>query len=106
MPPPEDHLGRHVPPAWYAPYGGPDHDAETAWCVSVLHSVTACSFRAGLALEHVRANARLRAAGVDRAPGLLDGIAGETRRFAFQLHISDTRIWRTGSAGDGESGTG
>ncbi len=106
MLPPEDRLARHVPPAWYVPYGGPGQDAGTAWYLCVLHSVTARSFRAGLALEHVRANAGPWAADVDRAPGQLDGIAGETRKFAFQLHTADTRIWHTGSADDGESGTG
>jgi hypothetical protein len=52
MPPPEDHPARHVSPVCYAPYGGPGHDAGAAWYLSVLHSVTACSCQAVLALEH------------------------------------------------------
>lgn len=59
MPPPEDHPARHVSPVWYAPHGGPGHDAGAVRQLSVLDSVTAPSFRADLALEHVRANAEL-----------------------------------------------
>ncbi len=106
MPPPEDHPGRHVSPVWYSPYGGPGHDAGAVRHLSVLHSVTARSFRAGLTLEHMRANAGPQAADVDRALGQLDGIVREARDVAFQPHNADTRIWRTGSADDGESRSG
>jgi len=106
MPSPEDRRARHVTLDGYAPYGGPGHDVGAARHFSVLHSVTARSFRAGLALEHVRANAGPQAADIDRALGQLDGIVRETRDVAFQLHNADTWIWRTGSADDGESGTG
>lgn len=106
MPPPEDHPCRHLSPVWYSPYGGPGHDVGAARHLSVLHSVTARSFLAGLALEHMRANAGPQAADVDRALRQLDGIVREARDVAFQLHNADARISRTGSADDGESRTG
>ncbi len=105
MPPPADHPAQHIPPAWFALSGGPGHDAVAAWRLNVPLSITACSFRAGLPPGHVRADGGPQAAHVDPASGQLGGIVHNTSDVAFQLHTTDTRIWRTSSTGDGESGT-
>ena len=89
-------------PAQQASPAQADHGLDA---VSVLDSVVAHAFRAGLTLQGVRPGGLEAAAGVDHALGQLDEIVRQVCDLAFQLRGPGTRIRRLGPDGTGRSGT-